>query len=377
MDELKRTRKKHRYTGVRPRSPGKWIIDYRDHNDKRIQKVFRGIESDAANFRRQLLVRRDKIKAGLVPAPETLRVHSFNDIWNLFVNEKEMKISTGSLSSKTLKRYKNTKSALDKYHKEISSADIKLFEPTIIEGFKVHRIGSGVSPEGVNVDLRNLRAVFRFAVKSGYLSQSPMDNINKIKNNNSDVRFLNEHELTAISDVLSELDFSDRVNKDAHDLFIFYLFTGARASEILRDDLTWSDIGRRSIHFSRTKGNKSRKIGITEPLRNVIESRKQNPIGPFRMAYKTANKRIRMIYKKAKITNATIHTLKKTAGAWYYMATRDIFATSRWLGHSTVLVTQKHYAGLIQSLSVEYDQKYENEMEKRLLYRSYLGDKRC
>ena len=57
------------------------------------------------------------------------------------------------------------------------------------------------------------------------------------------------------------------------------------------------------------------------------------------------------------------------------MATKDIFATSRFLGHSSVKVTEKHYAGLIQSLQVEYSEKYESTLNSRLLLGCYFETK--
>ena len=47
------------------------------------------------------------------------------------------------------------------------------------------------------------------------------------------------------------------------------------------------------------------------------------------------------------------------------MATRDIFAASRFLGHSSVKVTESHYAGLIQSLQVEYARMFEDALWKQ------------
>lgn len=41
------------------------------------------------------------------------------------------------------------------------------------------------------------------------------------------------------------------------------------------------------------------------------------------------------------------------------MSTRDIFSTSRFLGHSNVLTTQKYYVGLIQSLQKENSLKFD------------------
>ena len=63
--------------------------------------------------------------------------------------------------------------------------------------------------------------------------------------------------------------------------------------------------------------------------------------------------------EKANIKDAAVHTLRKTAGAIYYKTNRDIFATSKFLGHSSVIVTESHYVGLIQSLKTEYAIKYD------------------
>ena len=80
--------------------------------------------------------------------------------------------------------------------------------------------------------------------------------------------------------------------------------------------------------------------------------------------------RVTWLFEQAGIENASTHTLRKTSGSMYYLATRDIFATSRFLGHSNVTVTQKHYAGLIQSLQIEYHQQYEQALS-RILYVYY------
>jgi integrase len=85
--------------------------------------------------------------------------------------------------------------------------------------------------------------------------------------------------------------------------------------------------------------------------------------------------RVKYVFNQAGIKDASTHTLRKTAGAWYYLATRDIFATSRFLGHSSVKVTEKHYAGLIQSLQVEYSAMYESTLNSRLLLGCYFETK--
>lgn len=46
------------------------------------------------------------------------------------------------------------------------------------------------------------------------------------------------------------------------------------------------------------------------------------------------------------------------------MATSDIFAASRFLGHSSVKVTESHYVGLIQSLQKEYSARFDDFLSK-------------
>jgi hypothetical protein len=48
------------------------------------------------------------------------------------------------------------------------------------------------------------------------------------------------------------------------------------------------------------------------------------------------------------------------SGAYYYVATRDIFAASRFLGHSSVTITESHYVGLIQSLQAKYSNQFDS-----------------
>ncbi len=57
------------------------------------------------------------------------------------------------------------------------------------------------------------------------------------------------------------------------------------------------------------------------------------------------------------------------------MATRDIFATSRFLGRSSVKVTEQYYVGLIQGLQVENAQYFETALTVWLQYGCNFGTK--
>lgn len=68
----------------------------------------------------------------------------------------------------------------------------------------------------------------------------------------------------------------------------------------------------------------------------------------------------------AGIENAGPHTLRKTAGAFYYMATRDIYATKEWMGHSDISITINHYSGLMQTMKREDDLAFEKLLTAQL-----------
>ena len=159
--------------------------------------------------------------------------------------------------------------------------------------------------------------------------------------------------------------------RDAHDLIIFYLYTGARTSEALYPNLRWECIGSNNIEFPRTKMYRARVIPLTREVARILASRRHIEGGPFFTSVDSSASgkrkvltrdmvynRTEKIFSLAGINDVSTHNLRKTAGAYYYIATRDIFATSRYLGHSSVKVTEKHYAGLIQSMQIDDSKKF-------------------
>lgn len=230
----------------------------------------------------------------------------------------------------------------------------------------------GYAAEGRNIDLRKLKTLFNFAVKRDYLTKSPLVDVRLARVPKGDVRFLSDDELSALDKAMSLIDSANAFQRDARDLTIFYLFTGARVSEgLFREGVTdtfdWSCVGDKAVTFPSTKAGKSRTIPMVGTVKAVLEGRKHIPGGPFPFDRWQVQKRVRWMLNMAGITyKASPHTLRKTAGAWYYMSTRDIFAASTFLGHSTVIVTQQHYAGLIQSLKVEYSQQFELALQANL-----------
>ncbi len=360
--------KTYRYPGVRPwKKPGTYRVDYIDHNGLRHQKTFHGTESDAVKFRRAILAKVDRIKAGLeAPPEEAVSIPTLDELWQSFEEDRLLKINAGSMSERTLERCRNSYQALMEYQSTIGDTVITEIQPSEFESYKAYRRELGFSPEGINVDLRKLKTLFNFAIKRGYLRVSPLAEVAQVSYPKADVRFLDEDELQTLNVVLEGIDPADEFQRDARDLTLFYLFTGARLSEVLYPTFDWSCDRQNAISFPRTKFSKSRAIPKTDRLEEILRGRRDIPGGPFHHSKDQVYKRIKWVFEQAGIRDASPHTLRKTAGAWYYMATRDIFATAKFLGHSTVRVTEEHYAGLIQSLQIDYARQFESMLGGRL-----------
>jgi len=206
-----------------------------------------------------------------------------------------------------------------------------------IEQFRDNRLDS-CTINGVAIDLRHLRAFFNWCVGMDYIRRSPMLGV-KIETENKTVRMLSDDELSALFTVIEG-------DKDAKDLVTFYLSSGARATEILPPRFIWSNVKQDEITL-HGKRNKIRKISLNNQMKEILESRKHLK-HPFPFSYGGVyGKIVRKYFRLAGIEEASLHNLRKTSGGLLIKAGVDIYRVSKFLGHSFVGVTEKHYVDLV------------------------------
>jgi integrase len=116
------------------------------------------------------------------------------------------------------------------------------------------------------------------------------------------------------------------------------LYTGCRRGEILK--LKPQDIGADSITIraGNTKTLKTRTVPIVGPVRKWLEA---VPIKINAEGLKTGFRRAR---EAAGMSEVTFHDLRRSCGTLMIQAGVDLYVVSAILGHSSVTVTQKHYA---------------------------------
>jgi len=244
---------------------------------------------------------------------------------------------------KTLLRYQVVFKPLLEYFG--NSTPIQSITSIELEEYKSFR-STQMRPVSLNTELRHLKSLFSWAVKLDYLVKSPFISVNMVKVASKKVRFLSKTEIKSLYDYIDKTN-----NTRAWDLVTFYLQTGVRATEILEEGgFTWQSVKSNYIDITG-KGQKHRRIPLNDTLREILNRRRnQNERAPFPYTYSAVSQSIsRRLLKSAGIENANLHTLRKTAGALLIQNGVDIYRVSKFLGHSSVKVTEQHYVDLLDA----------------------------
>lgn len=318
-----------------------WILDYRNENNKRRRLRVYCTKSYAETKYGQILSEVERRKMGLSDGDHYMIL---SDLVKKYITTSE----TEGKVDKTIRRIKNSTDALRRILGDnIPITDIK---QQMLEDFKHTRLGETtprgtlLSKSGLNSELKHLKAMFNWAVEMRILSRSPFLGVKFIKVPEKPVRFLSSEEL------LSLLSAIERQNDfEMLDIVNFYLQTGARASELLSPKFTWKNVDlKRQIIILIGKRTKRRTQPLNGRLKKILQDRTRNDI-PFELTYNQVYRRLKKYYQAAGIQDAAVHTLRKTCGANLIQNGVDIYRVSKWLGHSTVTVTEKHYVDILKS----------------------------
>lgn len=255
---------------------------------------------------------------------------------------------TDGKSPLTVTRIKNATDAL----RRLIGANTLITDITeeTIEKYKQIRL-TEVTPRrtkltlaGLISELKHQKAMFNWAVKMRYLNRSPFVGVQIPKNVEKPVRFLSPSEIKSLYETINGAE-----DEETRDLVTFYLQTGARRSEILPPKFRWEHVNyeRRLIVLMGKKG-KRRTLPLNDLLIGILK-RRQNGTHPFDISGDRVYRLIKKYYRTAQIANADVHTLRKTCGSLLIQKGVDIYRVSKWLGHSTVAVTERHYVDLLNS----------------------------
>jgi len=187
--------------------------------------------------------------------------------------------------------------------------------------------------------VRDLSAVFSFAIRSEIVQKNPCETAAVRKTDNQRKRFLVLDEVTRLGSALEELE-AEGVNSKAVNIARLWALTGCRREEIA--SLKWTEVnlaeGLLELDDSKT-GKSVRPLGAAAVT--LLESLPREPPSNFVFpaergdTYFQGTKRIwAKAIKKAKLPGVTPHTLRHTIGSTAISTGEALALTGAMLGHS-------------------------------------------
>ena len=365
-----------KHTGVTPRNNNKYLINWVSTvtRKRHWDTVVATSSYQASQIRERKIVSQEDIDLGRTPIP--IEEITISELWDMYEANSLKLVKVGQIFRKSLTATESSVINFKRLNPELTNKPINSITKNTIDTWRERLVDSKHKPGGINSYMTKFKSVLNWAIDQGYLESNPFKKIKPLPARKANgIRILDESEMDKLFDTVKTMDTSTQMLIDSRDIFIFLIYTGARASEACvppSDDeqgLKWTGLDLKTKELSiQTKGRQTRTI-IIEDMDQLIEMlirrKKAYPEseGPFVNPGKQDNidwvdNRVEKMLKIACIKNASAHDLRRTAGGYHYMANRDIVATQKFLGHADVDTTVKYYINLINRYKRETSMNY-------------------
>lgn len=215
-------------------------------------------------------------------------------------------------------------------------------------------------PGGINTDIRSVKAMLNWAKSMEYIDTVP--HISFMREKIKKVRILSDSEISQI--------LATNIDRETLDTIEIYLLTGARARELLQKNFSWSDFNEQERFIVLGEGNKQHRVELSKRAMEILRSWKERS-APIPQGYTYIQKR----FKKASTVcgvKFTAHDLRRAAGAILLRNGASIYEVSKFLGHSSVKVTERWYLDLLKEDYVKLSDQLEGGV-KSLKNRGQIG----
>ena len=218
---------------------------------------------------------------------------------------------------------------------------------SIIDKYRDAYIDKGMTPDGVNINLRTLKTFLRWCYRRDYISKVPhIDMVSKPK---SMPLYIPDR----IFADLMRLDWLDDLYKKA---FLFYRDTGCRASEPFIGELDGNWL---LISGDKTKQRADKELRLNnECLRLCI--RMQNHLDKYNGTVESFTQNLSKTFLKAMReidgddTKYHLHCLRHTFAVRRYLQTKDIYLVKQEMGHASVTTTEVYAQFSLRRLEMDF-----------------------
>lgn len=232
---------------------------------------------------------------------------------------------------------------------EVSSADIEHMVREIAAGKTARdektgprrriivRGGDGAARKVV----RDVSALFTYAIRNGFRSDNPVENAAVNKVDGQRTHFLTLQQIQRLGTALDELEAENLINRKAIDITRLWAMTGCRRNEIAA--LKWSEIDFQQGHLvlEKTKTGRSTRplatpaLTLLSSLPKYSESPYVFPASSGEGFYQGTKRVWPKIVKKAKLPGLTPHVLRHTVGAAAVSSGETLLMAGYLLGHAS------------------------------------------
>ena len=299
---------------------GKYRVDFRDCNGRRIRKTVEGGRKVAQECERKLRI--DRQMGFLFPEKLSVNV-TFGSLCESYFTLHGGQLRSDvwrSLSKRLLYVFGNTPM------KQLTSIKLQQFYNHILETR---------TPATAKRYMTLVNAIINMAIKHNiYCGQNPCIALDMRPEDNKRTRYLEQAEINTL---LKEC------RPDVRNVVLCALYTGMRRGEIL--ELEWQrvDLHNDNITLLKTKSSKKREIPILPELKQILlrlgPKTEGNVFGVSRDAFICSFKRT---LRRLNIPDFRFHDLRHTFASYFMMRGGVITDLQHILGHSDLKLTQRY-----------------------------------
>ena len=329
----KKGRRRFAYGSVYQRKPGgKWTIDFRDKNGRRVQRISKHATCwEEANEALRAAVLREFYSENGIDREK--RKIGFRDFSKIFIKDYAMV---------TKKSWKADLSRIKPLVKHFMNTELGEITPLMIERFRSSRLKAGNTKSTANRYIALLKKMLNMAIEEGYIKQNPTIKIKLYPEQDTiKERILTEDE---------EAKLKAASTSHLRSIITIALNSGMRPTEIFNLEWKHVDLTRRMITVEKTKAGRVRHIPINHELLQEFllmkEKADRNPLvfpnpitgKPFtsvKTAYKAA-------LRRSGLVGIRLYDCRHTFASRLVQKGVDIETVRSLLGHSSLKMTQRY-----------------------------------
>ena len=215
--------------------------------------------------------------------------------------------------------------------------------------------GRPVAIATINRVLRHLKAIFNQGIRQGlFRGPNPVLKVELYKTTKTIPDFLTGNEVERL------LDAAKEHSQEIHWVILLGVYLGLRKNEIVNCRWEWFNFHQRMVKVTKSntfqiKDHEERTIPLSKRLIEALtphrqesgylfeERKRPGKVGRYRF---DPHRDFRIVAIAAGVPNSSLQQCRRTFGSLLAQEGVSIFKISRWMGHSSVNVTARHYLGL-------------------------------